>query len=134
MTTLHIEDAITFLIHKCHSQAFKSGFWDESNEMLTHLQDGELGEAGARVKHYTTTVKLSKAALMQSELGEFVEGIRKPGPDQHLPHLDQEAVELADTIIRILDYCGYFSIPLGQALEEKMEYNSKRPYKHGKEA
>lgn len=134
MTTLHTEDAITFLINKCHNQAYKSGFWDETALTIDKIQDGNLEDATRLVNKYIVDTKLSKIALMMSELGECVEGIRKPGPDQHLPHLGQEAVELADVIIRIFDYCGYFAVPLGQALEDKMNYNATRPYKHGKEA
>ena len=40
--------------------------------------------------------------------------------------------ELADTIIRILDYCGSKGIDIHKHMELKMKYNSLRPHKHGK--
>lgn len=41
------------------------------------------------------------------------------------------AVELADAIIRILDYCGYAGIDIEEAIAIKHEYNKSRPYRHG---
>ena len=41
------------------------------------------------------------------------------------------AVELADCIIRILDYCGHADIDIETAIRAKMEYNKTRPYRHG---
>ncbi|GHU66537.1 hypothetical protein FACS1894184_04760 [Clostridia bacterium] len=41
------------------------------------------------------------------------------------------AVELADAIIRILDYCAYVGIDIDSVVREKMEYNKSRPYRHG---
>ena len=49
--------------------------------------------------------------------------------------LDQKpkgiAIELADAVIRILDYCGRYGIDIEKAIEIKHEYNKTRPYKHG---
>lgn len=41
------------------------------------------------------------------------------------------AVELADALIRIFDLCGFYGIPLEEALLVKMQYNKTRPYRHG---
>lgn len=41
------------------------------------------------------------------------------------------AVELADCVIRILDYCGHAGIDLEEAIRIKHEYNKSRPYRHG---
>lgn len=91
------------------------GFWDK--------------EAGAE---WVTEEKSSKIALMHSELSEALEAIRKEKKDDHLPEFDGEVVELADTIIRILDYCGRYRLPIGEAVIAKLKYNATRPYKHGK--
>jgi NTP pyrophosphatase (non-canonical NTP hydrolase) len=40
-------------------------------------------------------------------------------------------IELADAVIRILDYCEYAGIDLGVAIRQKMAYNELRPYRHG---
>lgn len=41
------------------------------------------------------------------------------------------AAELADVIIRVLDYCAYAGIDIENVLEVKHEYNKSRPYRHG---
>lgn len=40
-------------------------------------------------------------------------------------------IELADTIIRILDTCGAYTIDIDAAVRMKMRYNEGRPYRHG---
>ena len=44
--------------------------------------------------------------LMVSELSEAMEGERKSLMDDHLPHRRMAEVELADVMIRLLDYAG----------------------------
>lgn len=41
------------------------------------------------------------------------------------------AVELADAILRILDYCAFAGIDIESVLETKHEYNKGRAYRHG---
>jgi NTP pyrophosphatase (non-canonical NTP hydrolase) len=65
-------------------------------------------------------------ALMHSELSEQLEGVRKDEMDKHLPHRSSEEVELADLIIRALDYAGGFNLDLAGAVREKLEYNMRR--------
>ncbi len=65
-------------------------------------------------------------ALMHSELSEALEGVRKGAMDSHLPHRKSVEVELADTVIRILDYAGNYRLDLGGAIMEKLRYNWHR--------
>jgi NTP pyrophosphatase (non-canonical NTP hydrolase) len=64
--------------------------------------------------------------LIHSEISECLEGIRKNAPDSKLPHRSAEEVELADALIRILDYAGGFQLDLHGAFMEKMAYNRQR--------
>lgn len=64
--------------------------------------------------------------LMVSELAEAMEGVRKNLPDDKLPERKMEEVELADCLIRMLDYCGGFGLDLDGAFYEKMDYNTHR--------
>lgn len=64
--------------------------------------------------------------LMVSELSECMEGERKNLMDDHLPHRRMAEVELADTIIRILDYVGGFGYDLDGAIADKLAYNAQR--------
>ena len=62
-------------------------------------------------------------ALMHSELSEALEGERKNLKDEKLPHRPAAEVELADCIIRILDYCYGFGYDIEGAVHEKIAYN-----------
>jgi NTP pyrophosphatase (non-canonical NTP hydrolase) len=64
--------------------------------------------------------------LMVTELAECCEGERKSLPDDKLPHRPMAEVELADCIIRILDYANAYGYDIGGAFIEKMEYNRSR--------
>ena len=65
-------------------------------------------------------------ALMHSELSEALEALRKDQKDDHLTHRSGVEVELADTVIRILDMCGAYGYDIGGALVEKLAYNKTR--------
>lgn len=65
-------------------------------------------------------------ALIHSEVSEALEGVRKGLKDDHLPQYDMEAVELADAMIRILDYAEGHGYKIGQILLDKCEYNMHR--------
>jgi hypothetical protein len=64
--------------------------------------------------------------LTVTELAEAMEGVRKDLMDDHLPHRKMEEVEIADAIIRLLDYCGGRGLDIGGAVQEKMAYNRVR--------
>lgn len=75
-----------------------------------------------------------KIALIHSELSEMLEVLRKD-PDamsSKCPKITAVAEELADTMIRCLDYAGVRGIDLVAAVHAKQAYNETRPHKHGK--
>ena len=99
---------------------------------------------------------LEDHALFHSEIGEATEEVRAgnpiiyqlqtdpvhPGatkfkvePDDELWDSDfkpeGEAIELADTVIRIMHYFGTKGWDLEKAIELKMIFNHKRLYRHG---
>lgn len=76
------------------------------------------------------------AALIHSEVSEALEADRKGDP--LVDYIDGKpkgvAAELIDVIIRCLDYLGdpELDVDIDNLLLDKIEYNSKRQYKHGK--
>ena len=64
--------------------------------------------------------------LVVSEVAEAMEGERKELMDDHLPDRPMAEVELADAVIRIMDYAGRFDYDIGGAIIEKMVYNAQR--------
>lgn len=41
------------------------------------------------------------------------------------------AAEFADVLIRVMDYCGAYNVPIADAVIDKHRYNQSRPYRHG---
>lgn len=112
--------------------------------MKTQLQPIDLNELAERVHQSNIKwwqdmdtllpIKRNKGellALIHSEISECLEGERKGLMDDKLPHRKMAEVELADALIRILDYAAGFGYDIQGAFEEKMVYNSKREdHKH----
>lgn len=102
-----------------HDWAVDKGFWAKPRN------DGEM------------------IALMHSELSEALEAIREVQPElggyhgsqpsKHVPEITALEEEMADTIIRILDFSYAKGLRIGRAVRMKMAFNEGRPHKHGKE-
>ena len=104
---------INDLVKKAHENRVKHGFWEK---------DRDFGEI---------------ISLMHSELSEAFEEYRNGRKFDEIYYKDDNKpsgipAELADTIIRIFDFCGGNNIDLEKIILEKMKYNETRPYKHGK--
>jgi hypothetical protein len=106
---LDIQERLQDLTALCFARAYNAGWHTDLNTGL--LLDRNRAEM---------------LCLIHSEISEAMEGERKNLPDDKLTHRPMAEVELADAVIRILDYCGRWNYDLAGALFEKLEYNAKR--------
>jgi len=96
------------LQEEAHRIAVEHGWWDEPRSA---------GEA---------------LMLVVTELAEAMEALRvESQPSEAIPDFSKVEEELADAVIRILDFAGGQGLDLGGALEAKMRFNELRPYRHG---
>ena len=103
-------ESLRWAIKECHEMAKSKGFWDHSFNFA------------------------EKIALIHSELSEALEADRNTNPklSDKFPQFLERDVELADVLIRLFDLCGHLEVDLPAIVIAKMDYNSKRPHKHGK--
>jgi NTP pyrophosphatase (non-canonical NTP hydrolase) len=52
-------------------------------------------------------------------------------PDDHIPEFSGVEAELADVVIRIMDYAFARGLNIAGAIEAKAKYNESREMKHG---
>lgn len=104
---------INALTEKAHEIAKDHGWWDNPNagDFATFIANvtGEVAEAWEEYRK-------GKDVAMDYMVDDKPEGIPS---------------ELADIIIRVLDYAGGMGIDLQAAIDQKMAYNDTRPYRHG---
>ena len=72
-------------------------------------------------------------ALIHSELSECLEALRNGNPpSKKISGFSHAEEELADVIIRCLDFAEAKGWDIEGAIFRKISYNARRPYKHGK--
>ena len=112
-----------------HQNAVDHGWWEEEKTFgeIIALCHSELSEALEEYRNkkpnvYFTGYDMCDRKIEREEPFDGAYGVCKP---------EGIAIELADCIIRILDYCGRNSIDIEYALNLKHEYNKDRSYRHG---
>lgn len=71
--------------------------------------------------------------LIIGEVAEATEAIRRPTmeQDKHIPEFTELEAELADVVLRSMNYAHARNLRLAEAISAKAEYNKSRPFKHG---
>jgi len=113
---------------KIHENAKAHGFYDDEKVNIPEklmLIVSELGEAMEAYRNNYNADWEGYASLIERSIED------KNGAFERLIK-DSFEDELADTIIRLLDLCGYMKIDIEKHIELKMKYNETRPYKHNK--
>lgn len=109
MTIQQFKPVFDYVVQKVYQTAKEHGFHEGKNN------DGEV------------------LCLIHSEISEALQALRDGNkPDAHCPQFSSLEVELADAVIRIMDYAGAANLDIAGAIIAKMVYNETRPYKHGK--
>ena len=74
-----------------------------------------------------------RMALIHAEVSEALSALREGNPSSNqIIEYTRAEEELADTVIRIMDYCFGKDLDIAGAILAKIEYNKSREYMHGK--
>lgn len=124
-----------------HVNACEKGWWDEERSFgdIIALCHSELSEAleefrAKRPMVYRICRASDGCPCDREKCGDWDAdtGVCELGVMDEKP--EGVAVELADCIIRILDYLGKEGVDVEAVLLEKHAYNKTRPYRHGGKA
>ena len=118
-----------------HNNSVVKGFWNEPNTNITEkimLVVTELSEAVEAMRKLSEKELLLAVASCNLRIDKF-DNYGYDNNDFEKFIKDSVGDEFADSIIRILDLCGRLGIDIEGHIKYKMEYNSTRPYLHGKQ-
>lgn len=100
-----------------HQNAVAHGWWDNGERNVGELLMLCVSELAEAFEEYRNGREMTETYYSKDKQGnDKMEGVPS---------------ELADTVIRIMDLCGYYGIDIESVIAEKHEYNKGRPYKHG---
>ena len=124
---------LTEFMKEVHENAVAHGWWEEERSFgdIIALCHSELSEALEEYRANRPNVYFVIKRVQDD--GTIVPEIRTDWGNGDFAGEKPEgiATELADCIIRILDYCGHTGIDIETVMKMKHQYNKMRPYKHG---
>ncbi len=131
---------LNVLAAEIHKNNVEKGFYDEpknTGEMiaLMHSELSEALEADRKERYFKPGGYAFKYVELYdlSSLPEGTERSTKAGKEAfELTTKDTMEDEMADALIRILDFCAFKKIDIDWHVKQKVWYNTLRPHKHGK--
>lgn len=129
---------LTEFAKEVHENAKAHGWWDEEHSFveIVALCHSELSEALEEYRnrnpliYYNCFIAKGRPCAPESE-NDCLNCKKEDVCNYRGKKPEGVAVELADCILRILDYCGKTEIDIEDIVKKKHEYNKTRPYKHG---
>jgi NTP pyrophosphatase (non-canonical NTP hydrolase) len=120
MAGLHIA-GLDALAARLHANARAKGFYDRERLVV---RDPVLGDVEGRPLN--PSLPAEKLMLIVSEAAEVLDALRDGDRDH-------EAEEIADVVIRALDYAAWRGFSIEAAIAAKVEANGSRPHLHGRQ-
>lgn len=122
---------ITEMTKEIHENAVAKGWWETERSFgeIIALCHSELSEALEEYRNQKPPVYVVRDFSTQIE--SYYRDITEIDDFRANEKPEGIATELADCIIRILDYCGKENIDIERIIQVKHEYNKTRPYRHG---
>lgn len=102
----------------CHGDAKNNGWWDEERDFAEIIANfhGEVSELWEAYRDAKLSDPCDKAEQMAAA---------------GLQPLTCQEEELADIIIRVMDYAGYAGVDIDMAVQNKIGFNLMRGHRHG---
>lgn len=103
----------------------RNGWWDDRRE---YIRSGLPGAA--------ENTMCALIGLIHTELSEAIEAARKHPQSTWSDSKTKDTMvrEFAGAVVRIMDACAAFNLPLGAAIVEEVNANALRGYRHGGKA
>jgi NTP pyrophosphatase (non-canonical NTP hydrolase) len=123
------------LCREAHAMAKAKGFHDVYSVIGSVVENTALDETDPEPKMLRDAADQAQMARVVGEIGEAVEAMRHGNPpSEKIPGFSHVEEEIADTFIRLFDFCGQRGYHIGSAILHKMQHNLGRPRLHGKQS
>lgn len=121
----NIAQSIYWLCFKSYGINVKNGWWEKRNRTIAALD--ALG-----IDHRPNQM-IEVLGLVGTEVSEAIEAARKHSADTWSDPYTKDTLvrECAGTVVRLMDLCQHFGLPLGEAIVEELRVNIQRGYMHG---
>lgn len=113
------------LQHRAHATALEKGWYKDGPRQVPELLCLMHSEISEALEEFRNGMDPQQIYFTSVNTNLTNEQNPLPGKPEGIP------IELADLVIRVLDFCGAHKIDLENAILLKMLYNSTRPYRHG---